>query len=257
MAYVKQVWENLPSVATPLSATRLNKLETQYDEAAAYTDQKVDVDIIQPVLAAQAAAELARDQAVTAKTGAETAQGGAETARTGAETARTGALAAQSDAEDARDIAIVNRGAAETAAAAAGTARNGAEAARDAAAGSATAASGSATAASGFKDDAEDARDAAEAIALATGNLAGASATTVPYGQPATVSLTGPLNARVAAFEIPAGQKGDTGAAGGMVVVKHGSNPGIARPTADSVYWVGSVEPTNAVEDDIWKDTSA
>lgn len=33
MAYVKQTWNNLPNKTTPLSAARLNHLETQYDEA--------------------------------------------------------------------------------------------------------------------------------------------------------------------------------------------------------------------------------
>lgn len=33
MVYEKQQWENLPSQATPLSATRLLHMETQYDEA--------------------------------------------------------------------------------------------------------------------------------------------------------------------------------------------------------------------------------
>lgn len=35
MAYEKQVWKNLPNQTTPLSAARLNHLETQYDEAVA------------------------------------------------------------------------------------------------------------------------------------------------------------------------------------------------------------------------------
>lgn len=46
MAYVKQNWQNLPNQTTPLSAQRLNHLETQYDEALkdanAYTDAHVD-----------------------------------------------------------------------------------------------------------------------------------------------------------------------------------------------------------------------
>lgn len=41
MTYVKQVWANTPSVTSPLSADRLNHLETQFDEATQYTDQKI------------------------------------------------------------------------------------------------------------------------------------------------------------------------------------------------------------------------
>lgn len=36
MVYTKQTWVN--STSTPLNATRLTKLETQYDEAKTYTD---------------------------------------------------------------------------------------------------------------------------------------------------------------------------------------------------------------------------
>jgi hypothetical protein len=35
MAYTKQNWENSPSTATPITATALNHLETQYEEAVA------------------------------------------------------------------------------------------------------------------------------------------------------------------------------------------------------------------------------
>lgn len=41
MAYVKQDWADTPSVTSPLSAARLNHLETQFDEAVQYTDQKI------------------------------------------------------------------------------------------------------------------------------------------------------------------------------------------------------------------------
>lgn len=44
MAYEKQSWENAPSTTTPISAARLNHLETQYDlavqDAKSYTDSK-------------------------------------------------------------------------------------------------------------------------------------------------------------------------------------------------------------------------
>jgi len=35
LVYTKQTWSDLPTQTTPLSAARLNKLETQYDEAVA------------------------------------------------------------------------------------------------------------------------------------------------------------------------------------------------------------------------------
>lgn len=36
-------------------------------------------------------------------------------------------------------------------------------------------------------------------------------------------------------------------------VVKHGTNGNTARPTGASVvYWVGTVEPTKALDDDMW-----
>lgn len=38
--YQKQQWEDLPSQLTALAASRLNHLETQYDEAVVYTDEK-------------------------------------------------------------------------------------------------------------------------------------------------------------------------------------------------------------------------
>lgn len=36
--YIKQDWKNLPEQTTPISASRLNHLETQYDEAKSYFD---------------------------------------------------------------------------------------------------------------------------------------------------------------------------------------------------------------------------
>lgn len=41
MTYVKQTWENLPAISSPLSAERLNHLETQYDESVDYVDAQV------------------------------------------------------------------------------------------------------------------------------------------------------------------------------------------------------------------------
>ena len=41
MVYTKTAWQDQPSTATPLSAANLNHAETQYDEAAAYTDAAI------------------------------------------------------------------------------------------------------------------------------------------------------------------------------------------------------------------------
>lgn len=41
MVYVKQDWKNLPDQTTPISAERLSHLETQYDEAVAYTNGRI------------------------------------------------------------------------------------------------------------------------------------------------------------------------------------------------------------------------
>lgn len=43
----------------------------------------------------------------------------------------------------------------------------------------------------------------------------------------------------------------------GVVVVSHGATAGTTRPAdAAIVYWVGSVEPTNAANADLWYDTT-
>lgn len=45
---------------------------------------------------------------------------------------------------------------------------------------------------------------------------------------------------------------------GVMVVVVHGSDAAVARPGgAAAVYWIGSVEPTNAITSDMWHNTTA
>lgn len=62
----------------------------------------------------------------------------------------------------------------------------------------------------------------------------------------------------------PAGPTGPQGPEGvvdytnSMFVVNHGATAATARPTGvGAVYWIGSVSPTNAVDGDIWNDTSA
>ncbi len=42
-----------------------------------------------------------------------------------------------------------------------------------------------------------------------------------------------------------------------MGVVTHGASASVVRPSGFAVVtWIGSVEPTNAVNHDIWEDTS-
>lgn len=42
-----------------------------------------------------------------------------------------------------------------------------------------------------------------------------------------------------------------------FVVVNHGATAGTSRPTGvGAVYWIGSVSPTNAVNGDLWYDTT-
>jgi hypothetical protein len=44
----------------------------------------------------------------------------------------------------------------------------------------------------------------------------------------------------------------------GVVVVDHGTNASVARPTGYAmVIWRGSVQPTNALNTDFWLDTSS
>lgn len=40
------------------------------------------------------------------------------------------------------------------------------------------------------------------------------------------------------------------------VTVNHGTDASTARPTADTVVWVGSAEPTNAQDGDEWYQTT-
>jgi hypothetical protein len=53
------------------------------------------------------------------------------------------------------------------------------------------------------------------------------------------------------------GGGGDIALADGLVVVKHGANASVARPAAGSVYWQGSVAPSNRALGDWWLDTPA
>lgn len=58
MVYTKQTWQNSPNATTPLSAARLNHLETQYDEAVDFVNMaissKADASEVNSALAAKA-----------------------------------------------------------------------------------------------------------------------------------------------------------------------------------------------------------
>jgi len=43
-------------------------------------------------------------------------------------------------------------------------------------------------------------------------------------------------------------------AAGGLVIVHHGSDPDVARPSATWVLWLGTAEPSNAKPYDAWEE---
>ena len=58
------------------------------------------------------------------------------------------------------------------------------------------------------------------------------------------------------AAESGGGGGGDIALADGLVIVKHGSAAATARPAAGSVYWQGSVAPTNRAVGDWWLETS-
>lgn len=48
---------------------------------------------------------------------------------------------------------------------------------------------------------------------------------------------------------------GGVAKASGITTVRHGTNAATARPAgADVVWWIGTVEPTNAVAHDVWDD---
>lgn len=57
----------------------------------------------------------------------------------------------------------------------------------------------------------------------------------------------------VLAVDVTVGIPGDRGPQGdpGIVKVTHGSNANMARPSATIVYWVGTVQPLNALPDDL------
>lgn len=49
-----------------------------------------------------------------------------------------------------------------------------------------------------------------------------------------------------------AAEGNDPRIAGNMVVVAHGDDPSFPAPPAAARYWIGSVEPLNAEDGDMW-----
>ncbi len=84
-----------------------------------------------------------------------------------------------------------------------------------------------------------------------TGTIEVGTTSTLPAGSPAQVTNIGTDTAAVLEFEIPKGDKGDTGYST-FVRVHHGDDNSIARPDALYVEWVGSVAPLNATVEDTW-----
>ena len=73
------------------------------------------------------------------------------------------------------------------------------------------------------------------------------------------VCLDASVGAAVWALVYPqagGGGSGDIELADGLVIVKHGSTAATARPAAGSVYWQGSVAPTNRAVGDWWLNTN-
>jgi hypothetical protein len=69
------------------------------------------------------------------------------------------------------------------------------------------------------------------------------------------MSLDFVLNPLTGLFDVTG--SGGAVAGGAMGAVNHGSDPDAARPDYDVVHWVGSVEPNNALDGDLWTDTAA
>lgn len=60
------------------------------------------------------------------------------------------------------------------------------------------------------------------------------------------------------ADEVTPSAIGAVSVAAGLVVVEHGADGTVARPAgAAAVYWIGSVEPANGVDHDLWYNTGA
>lgn len=168
---------------------------------------------VEDALAAQKAAETARDEAVAAGAGIDEKVTRAETA---AQTASEKAA----QAATSENNAALSAGAAESAKLAAEAAQGAAEAAQGAAetasgttAAAATQAAQAAQNATQSAQDAQTAKEGAEAAREAVENL-GVDATTLESGSPATVQKTVENGVVKLTFGLPAGDKGDKGDTG-------------------------------------------
>lgn len=103
-------------------------------------------------------------------------------------------------------------------------------------------------------------KDAVKSVNGETGNdiiLSAADVSAIAESEKGAVSGVATLDgsAKLTASQLPAtvGVKTETKA-----VVVHGATAGTARPSGyGSVEWIGSVEPTNAINGDTWVDTSS
>ena len=103
---------------------------------------------------------------------------------------------------------------------------------------------------SGAVDPTTEGEDGDFYINTETSTIFGPKATTWPAG----VSLVGPQGIQ--------GIQGTQGPAGsvenGMTVINHAADETVARTVgAAAVYWIGSVEPLNAADGDLWIEVSA
>lgn len=103
-------------------------------------------------------------------------------------------------------------------------------------------------------------KDAVKSVNGETGNditLSAADVSAIAASEKGAASGVATLDgtARLTAAQLPTtvGVKTETKA-----VVVHGATAGTARPSGyGSVEWIGSVEPTNAINGDTWVDTSS
>lgn len=153
-----------------------------------------------------------------------------------------------------------------------GGVRAAAELAQAAAAGSASEAASAAAAAAVARDDVVNAvsgkLDTAEAPQLIRdtmgATLVGGANVTVAIDEEAntvTISAVGGAAGRTYGAGVygegpyGVGTESGGGSGGGVEVFAHGSNAAAIRPTTTSiVMWVGTVEPDNWIDDDIWVD---
>lgn len=93
----------------------------------------------------------------------------------------------------------------------------------------------------------------ANTLAIGTVTSGPADATITGTAPAQTLNLTLQKGADGADSTVP-GPPGDDGISPPLqfAVVNHGATAGTARPTADAVYWIGSVEPTNMADYDMW-----